>query len=265
MDGLYFDSMKLHLDKPLAFFDLETTGTNIFNDRIVEIAIVKINPDGTEETYHSRVNPEMEIPYESSAIHGIFEKDINDKPRFAAIANDIIEFLKNTDLSGYNALRFDIPVLLEEFLRCGIDFNMDNRRFVDVQVIFHRMEERTLKAAYRFYCNKELTNAHSALADTQATAEILASQIERYPQLINSVDFLHEFTNIRKNADWEGKFTMDSQGNPVFGFGKHKGKTVKQTFIDEPGYYKWMMEKDFLLSTKNMVTKIHKELNKRVI
>lgn len=257
--------MKLHLDKPLAFFDLETTGTNIFKDRIVEIAIHKINPDGTEETFHSRVNPEMEIPYESSAVHGIFKKDIEDKPFFASIANDVIEFLKNADLSGYNALRFDIPVLLEEFHRCGIEFNMENRRFVDVQVIFHKMEERTLKAAYRFYCNKELTDAHSALADAQATAEVLQSQLEKYPQLINSVDFLHEFTNIRKNADWEGKFTLDNQGNPVFGFGKHKGKTVQQAFIDEPAYYRWMMEKDFLLSTKHMVTKIHKELNRRVI
>lgn len=257
--------MKLHLDKPLAFFDLETTGTNIFKDRIVEIAILKLNPDGTEEIFHSRVNPEMNIPYESSAIHGIFENDIVEAPTFAAIANDVVEFLRNTDLSGYNALRFDIPVLLEEFLRVGIDFNMDARRFVDVQVIFHRMEERTLKAAYRFYCGKELTDAHSALADTRATAEVLRAQIDKYPELINSVDFLHEFTNIRKNADWEGKFTQDSQGNPVFGFGKHKGKTVQQAFIDEPAYYRWMMEKDFLLSTKNMVTKIHKQLNKRIV
>lgn len=257
--------MKLHLDKPLAFFDLETTGTNIFKDRIVEIAILKMNPDGTKETFHSYVNPEMEIPYESSAIHGIFEKDIADKPKFGELAADITAFLKGCDLSGYNALRFDIPVLLEEFLRCGIDFDMDKRRFVDVQVIFHRMEERTLKAAYMFYCNKDLSNAHSALADTEATAEVLEAQIDRYPQLINSIDFLHEFTNIRKNADWEGKFTLDKQGNPVFSFGKHKGKTVQQAFIDEPGYYKWMMEKDFLLSTKNMITKIHKELNKPVL
>lgn len=253
--------MKLHLDKPLAFFDLETTGTNIFRDRIVEIAILKMNPDGTEETFHSRVNPEVEIPYEASAVHGIFAKDLEDKPRFAELASQIIEFLKDADLSGYNALRFDIPVLLEEFLRCGIDFDMNKRRFVDVQVIFHRMEERTLKAAYRFFCGKELTDAHSALADTKATAEVLEAQIERYPQLINSIDFLHEFTNIRKNADWEGKFTLDSQGNPVFTFGKHKGKTVQQAFIEEPGYYRWMMERDFLLSTKAMITKIHKKLN----
>lgn len=224
-----------------------------------------MNPDGTKETFHSYVNPEMEIPYESSAIHGIFEKDIADKPKFGELAADITAFLKGCDLSGYNALRFDIPVLLEEFLRCGIDFDMDKRRFVDVQVIFHRMEERTLKAAYMFYCNKDLSNAHSALADTEATAEVLEAQIDRYPQLINSIDFLHEFTNIRKNADWEGKFTLDKQGNPVFSFGKHKGKTVQQAFIDEPGYYKWMMEKDFLLSTKNMITKIHKELNKPVL
>lgn len=224
-----------------------------------------MNPDGTKETFHSYVNPEMEIPYESSAIHGIFEKDIADKPKFGELAADITAFLKGCDLSGYNALRFDIPVLLEEFLRCGIDFDMDKRRFVDVQVIFHRMEERTLKAAYMFYCNKDLSNAHSALADTEATAEVLQAQIDRYPQLINSIDFLHEFTNIRKNADWEGKFTLDKQGNPVFSFGKHKGKTVQQAFIDEPGYYKWMMEKDFLLSTKNMITKIHKELNKPVL
>lgn len=257
--------MKLHLDKSLAFFDLETTGTNIFKDRIVEIAILKLNPDGTEETFHSRVNPEMKIPYESSAIHGIFEKDLVEAPTFSAIAGHVVEFLKNADLAGYNALRFDIPVLLEEFLRSGIDFNLDARRFVDVQVIFHRMEERTLKAAYRFYCGKELTDAHSALADTRATAEVLVAQMDKYPELINSVDFLHEFTNIRKNADWEGKFSIDAQGNPVFGFGKHKGKTVQQAFIEEPAYYKWMMEKDFLLSTKNMVTKIHKQLNKRIV
>lgn len=257
--------MKLHLEKPLAFFDLETTGTNIFKDRIVEIAIQKLNPDGSEETYYSRVNPEVEIPYEASAVHGIFNKDLDNEPRFSAIAPAIIEFLQNCDLAGYNALRFDIPVLLEEFYRCGIEFDMDKRRFVDVQVIFHKMEERTLKAAYRFYCNKELTGAHGALADTKATSEVLQSQLDHYPELMNSVDFLHEFTNIRKNADWEGKFSLDKQGNAVFTFGKHKGKTIQQAFIDEPAYYKWMMEKDFLLSTKHMITKIHKELNKRVL
>lgn len=257
--------MKLHLTQPLAFFDLETTGTNIFRDRIVEIAIQKLNPDGSEETFHSYVNPEMEIPYEASAVHGIFEKDIAEKPRFADIAPELIAFLEGCDLAGYNALRFDIPVLVEEFMRCGIAFDMEKRRFVDVQVIFHRMEERTLKAAYRFYCNKELSDAHSALADTRATSEVLEAQLERYPELMNNVDFLHEFTNIRKFADWEQKFLLDKQGNPVFTFGKHKGKTVQQAFIEEPAYYHWMMEKDFLLSTKHMITQVYRKLNKPLI
>lgn len=248
--------MELQLSRPLAFFDLETTGVNVAIDRIVEIAVVKVFPDKSKEHFHQIVNPQMPIPSDASKIHGIWNEDVADKPTFDDIAPALHEFLLDCDLSGFNAIKFDIPILCEEFLRAGINFDIKDRKFVDVQVIFHKMEERTLKAAYKFYCDKDLVDAHTALADTNATFEILNAQLKRYGQLMNNVDFLSEFSNQRKNPDLEGKFAYDLEKNVIFNFGKYKGRKAKEVFIEDPYYYHWMMEKDFLLSTKNLITQI---------
>lgn len=261
--------MKLNLKRPLAFFDLETTGVNVGTDRIVEIAILKAMPDGTEQIKSMRINPEMPIPLHSSLIHGIYDEDIADAPAFKTVAAELAEFIGDGDLAGYNSNRFDIPVLLEEFLRAGIDFEMSDRKFVDVQNIFHQMEQRTLRAAYKFYCGKDIINAHSAEADITATYEVLLAQIERYANVdfedkqgkvsqpvINDVEALHVFTNMNKPVDFAGRMVYNENEVEVFNFGKHKGKPVEQVFDTEPSYYAWMKQGDFPLYTKKKLDEI---------
>jgi DNA polymerase-3 subunit epsilon len=266
--------MKLNLKRPLAFFDIEATGINIGVDRIVEISIIKLNPDGSEEVKTWRVNPEMPIPIETSLIHGIYDEDIKDEPGFKVIAPLIAEFLDNSDLAGYNSNKFDIPMLMEEFLRVGVAFDLDNRHFVDVQNIFHQMEQRTLKAAYQFYCKKDIINAHSAEADTRATMEVLLAQIERYENqewedkkgnksipVVNHVEGLHQFTNLNRPVDFAGRMAFNDNGEEVFNFGKHKGKKVEDVLNIEPSYYSWMMNGDFPLYTKRKLETIYKRWN----
>lgn len=261
--------MKLNLKKPLAVFDLETTGLNITIDRIIEISILKINPNGSRESKLYRVNPGIPIPDASSQIHGIYDKDIQNAPAFKDIAKDLLRFLTGCDLAGYNALRFDIPVLMEEFLRADIDFDIKNRHIVDVQNIFMKMEPRTLKGAYRFFCQKDLIDAHSAEADTLATFEILEAQIEKYEgveyeeksgnistPVVNDIKALHEFSKHHEFADLAGQIIFDNEGNEVFHFGKYKGRTVEDVFTTDPSYYDWMMKGEFPLYTKKLITSI---------
>ncbi|MDP4798233.1 MAG: 3'-5' exonuclease [Crocinitomicaceae bacterium] len=244
--------MNLSLQRPLAIFDLETTGTNITSDRIVEIAIIKVQPNGTEENYCKRVNPEMPIPALVSEIHGIYDLDIQDSPTFKELANEIVDFIGDADLAGYNSNKFDIPVLAEELMRAESDFDISKRKFVDVQNIFHKMEQRTLSAAYLFYCNKKIENAHNALYDAKATWDVLKAQIERYPDVQNDVDYLSEFSKAGNYnlLDFAGRLAIDDTGEAIYNFGKHKGKTIKQVAQIEPGYYGWMLDADFPLYTK---------------
>jgi DNA polymerase-3 subunit epsilon len=268
--------MKLNLNRPLAFFDLETTGVNVGADRIVEIAILKAMPDGSELIKTMRINPEMPIPLASSLIHGIYDKDIANEPAFKDVAAELAAFIGDADLAGYNSNRFDIPVLLEEFLRAGVDFDMSDRKFVDVQNIFHQMEQRTLRAAYKFYCDKDIINAHSAEADITATYHVLLAQIERYSDtefedkqgkiskpVKNDVDALHTFTNMNKPVDFAGRMVFNEQDQEIFNFGKHKGKTVEQVFDTEPSYYAWMKQGDFPLYTKKKLEEIWTRWNKK--
>jgi DNA polymerase-3 subunit epsilon len=249
--------MKLNLERPLAVFDLETTGINITKDRIVEIAIIRLDEDGTETSYCKRVNPGIPIPAEITAIIGITNEDVKNEPRFEEIAPEIIEFIGNSDLAGYNSNKFDIPVLAEELMRAGSDFDVSARRFVDVQNIFHKMEQRTLSAAYQFYCQKNLINAHSALYDTKATLEVLKAQLERYDSLTNDVGFLADFSKGGNYnlLDFAGRLALNEQGEALYNFGKHKGKTVKEVMTIEPGYYGWMLDADFPLYTKQCLRK----------
>lgn len=237
-------------------FDLETTGTNIATDRIVEIGIVKIFPDGKEEERRYLVNPTIPIPPEVTAIHGIRDEDVRDQPTFAQLAGELNEYMKHCDFAGFNSVRFDFPLLVEEFLRSQVDFESDNRQFVDVQRIFHTMEPRNLSAAYKFYCDKNLENAHTALADTRATYEILKAQLIRYPQISNQIDKLSEFSGKTNSVDFAGRFIYDKNKTIVFNFGKHKGKTVVEVLRTEPSYYDWMMNSDFSLDTKRRLTQI---------
>lgn len=268
--------MKLNLKRPLAFFDLETTGINVGSDRIVEIAILKAMPDGSEEIKSMRINPEMPIPLHSSLIHGIYDEDIAEAPTFKAVAAELSDFIGDADLAGYNSNRFDIPVLLEEFLRSGIDFDMSDRKFVDVQNIFHQMEQRTLRAAYKFYCGKDIINAHSAEADITATYHVLLAQIERYKDVdfedkqgkvsqpvLNDVEALHVFTNMNKPVDFAGRMVYNENEEETFNFGKHKGKTVEQVFDIEPSYYAWMKQGDFPLYTKKKLDEIWARWSKK--
>jgi DNA polymerase-3 subunit epsilon len=244
--------MNLSLERPFAIFDLETTGINITNDRIVEIAIIKVYPDGKEEKYCKRVNPQMPIPKEISAIHGIYDEDIANEPTFEQLAAEIEAFIGDADLAGYNSNKFDIPVLAEELMRAGSDFDISKRRFVDVQNIFHKMEQRTLAAAYQFYCRKTIENAHNALYDAEATWEVLKAQIERYQDLSNDVSFLADFSkgNTMNLLDFAGRLATNEKGEAVYNFGKHRGKTIKEVSVVEPGYYGWMLDADFPLYTK---------------
>lgn len=247
--------MALQLARPIVFIDLETTGINIATDRIIEIAIIKILPDRTKLVKHKLVNPQMPIPKASSDIHGITDDKVKDAPTFKEVANELKQFIDNADLSGYNSNRFDIPLLMEEFLRAGILLEMTNRRMVDVQTIFHMMEKRTLEAAYKFYCEKELTGAHSAEADASATWEILEAQLTRYEHLGNTIDTVLQFTGEEKYVDFARRFVMDNDVE-VFNFGKHKGRCVAEVLKAEPQYYDWMMKGDFPLHTKQKLTEI---------
>jgi DNA polymerase III subunit epsilon len=248
--------MELNLKNPIIFFDLETTGINFVTDRIVEIAILKILPNGKEELKSYRVNPEMPIPPKTSEIHGIYDEDVKDAPTFKQIARQLANFMEGCDIGGFNSNKFDIPLLAEEFLRAGTDFEMRKRRFVDVQTIFHKMEKRTLGAAYQFYCQKELEGAHGAEADTLATYEILKAQIDRYSELKNDIPFLAEFSSFNKNADFAGRIIFDENDVEIFNFGKYKGVKVTDVFEKDPGYYSWMMNGDFPLYTKKILTEI---------
>lgn len=236
--------------------DLETTGINVSTDRIVELSVLKISPNGKEEWMSTRVNPEMAIPPKSTAIHGIKDEDVAKSPTFKEVARNLVVFLEGCDLAGYNAIKFDIPVLAEEFLRVNIDFSFVKRKYVDVQVIFHKKEQRTLTAAYLFYCKKELEDAHSSKADTAATFEILKSQLDRYKDLENDVEKLAIFSSFNNNVDFAGRIILDENGVEVFNFGKHKGKPVEVVFSQEPAYYSWMMNGEFPLYTKKILTEI---------
>lgn len=266
--------MKLNLKRPLAFFDLETTGVNVASDRIVEISILKAMPDGTEDVKTLRINPGIPIPLESSLIHGIYDEDIRNERTFKQAGEELARFLDDCDLAGYNSNRFDIPVLMEEFLRAGIDFDIENRHFVDVQNIFHQMEQRTLKAAYQFYCGKDIENAHSAEADIKATYEVLKAQIKRYENqnwedkkgivsqpVQNNIEALHAFTNLNKPVDFAARMVYNEDGVEVINFGKHKGRPVEDVFQSEPSYYNWMLNGDFPLYTKRCLEKIWNRFN----
>lgn len=248
--------MKLNLKRPIIFFDLETTGVDTAKDRIVEISMVKVKPDGEEEVRTRRINPGIPIPPEATAIHGITDADVANAPKFAQIARSLEEFIRGCDFGGFNSNRFDLPVLVEEFMRVGIDVDFKRRRFVDVQNIFHKKEQRTLVAAYKFYCGKELDGAHSAEADTLATYEVLKAQLERYDDLANDIDALAEFSTRGDAADYAGRILYDEKGVEVFGFGKYKGRSVAEVFRAEPSYYAWMMNGDFPLYTKKIITEI---------
>ena len=248
--------MNLNLKRPLAFIDLETTGINVSSDRIVELSVLKISPNGKEEWMSTRVNPEMAIPAKTTAIHGIRDEDVVNSPTFREVAKNLAVFLEGCDLAGYNAIKFDIPVLAEEFLRVNIDFNFRKRKYIDVQVIFHKKEQRTLAAAYLFYCRKELHDAHSSKADTAATFEVLKSQLDRYKDLENDVEKLAVFSSFNSNVDFAGRIILDENGIEIFNFGKHKGKSVELVFNEEPAYYSWMMNGDFPLYTKKVLTEI---------
>ncbi len=248
--------MELKLVKPIVFFDLETTGINIAKDRIVEISILKVFPNGNKESKTWLVNPEMEIPAEVVAIHGISNEKVVTEPTFNELAEEVSNMITGCDLAGFNSNRFDIPLLAEEMLRAGIDFDMKNRVAVDVQVIFHKKEQRTLSAGYKFYCDKDLENAHSAEADTNATYEILKSQLDRYDDIENNIKFLSEFSTHKKRADFAGFLMYDEDEDEIFTFGKYKGKKVKDILEKDKGYYSWIQNADFPLYTKKVLTAI---------
>jgi DNA polymerase-3 subunit epsilon len=253
--------MPLTLTRPICFIDLETTGINVSTDRIVEIAIVKINLDGTKQVKRRLVNPEMPIPKASSDVHGITDDMVKDAPSFKVLANEIKQFMEGSDIGGYNSNRFDVPMLNEEFLRAGISVDIEGRKLLDVQKVFHMMEQRTLSAAYQFYCHKTLQDAHTAEADATATWEILEAQIERYPQIGNTVESIVKFTGEDEIIDFARRLVYEN-GVAVFNFGKHKGKPVTQVLKEEPQYYDWMMKGDFALHTKQKLTEI---LNKSIL
>lgn len=248
--------MRLNLKNPLVFFDLETTGIDITKDRIVEISYVKVFPNGKEESKTMRINPERPIPPESTAIHGITDDDVKDCPTFKAVAKTLAAQIEGCDLAGYNSTRFDIPLLAEEFLRADVNIDLNRRKFVDVQTIFHKMEQRTLSAAYKFYCNKTLENAHTAAADTMATYEVLQAQLDRYPELQNDIAFLSDFSSYNNNVDFAGRMIYNDKKEEVFNFGKFKGRLVEDVLKNESGYYAWMMNSDFPLNTKQKLTEI---------
>ena len=249
--------MKLNLKRPIIFFDLETTGVSTSRDRIVEISMVKVMPNGEEIVKTRRINPEMPIPAEATAIHHISDEDVKDCPTFKQIAKSLYQFMEGCDFGGFNSNRFDLPLLVEEFLRVGVNVDFRNRKFVDVQNIFHKMEERTLVAAYRFYCNKELEEAHSAEADTLATYEVLKAQLDRYENLENDIEALSKFSSRGETADYAGRIGYNERGDEVFTFGKHKDRVVADIFTIDPSYYAWLMNGDFPAYTKKIFTEIY--------
>ncbi len=246
----------LQLKKPIAFFDLETTGVQVAKDRIVEISIIKLHPDGSEEVMTELVNPTIPIPPETTAIHGISDDKVKDKPTFKELAAKVKSFIGDADLSGFNCLKFDVPLLMEEFIRNDVDFNMKGRKVVDVQNIFHKMEKRTLVAAYKFYCDKDLTDAHSAEADTRATMEVLLAQVDKYDDLEDDVPALHDFSKRGNAIDFAGQIIENEKGEAVFNFGKNRGKSVVEVLKNQPGYYSWMMDAQFPSYTKKVLTEI---------
>ncbi|MFD0864159.1 exonuclease domain-containing protein [Sungkyunkwania multivorans] len=248
--------MELKLTRPICFFDLETTGIDVAKDRIVEISILKIYPNGNKESKTWLVNPEMPIPPQSSAIHGITDEKVASEPTFKQLAKEIYTMIKDSDLAGYNSDRFDIPLLAEEMLRADVDFDMKNRVSIDVQTIFHKMEQRTLTAAYKFYCGKDLEGAHGAAADTNATYEVLKAQLDKYEDLENDMKALSVFTTRKKAADFAGFIAFNKEGVECFSFGKHKGKPVEEVLQEEPGYFGWILNSDFPLYTKKVLTAI---------
>jgi len=248
--------MQLNLKNPIVFFDLETTGINIAADRIVELSYLKIEPNGKETTKTMLINPTIPIPPATTEIHGITDEDVKDAPTFLSVAKNLAREIEGCDLAGYNSNKFDIPLLAEEFLRADVDIDMMKRKFIDVQVIFHKMEQRTLGAAYKFYCNRDLENAHSAEADTKATYEILKAQLDRYPALQNDMAFLSEFSAHNRNVDFAGRIIYNDKKEEVFNFGKYKGQTVEEVLAKDPGYYGWLMNGDFPLHTKKVFTTI---------
>ncbi|ACU91574.1 MULTISPECIES: 3'-5' exonuclease [Capnocytophaga] len=248
--------MELKLSKPICFFDLETTGIDITKDRIVEISILKVYPNGNKESKTWLVNPTIPIPKAASDVHGITDERVAGEPTFKELAKQIHNMIKDSDLAGYNSDRFDIPLLAEEMLRAEVDFDLGNRVSVDVQTIFHKMEQRTLSAAYKFYCGKDLIDAHTASADTNATYEILKAQLDRYDNLENNIKKLSEFTYRKQIADFAGFIGYNDKGEEIFTFGKHKGKRVEDIFDEEPGYFGWLLGADFPLYTKKILTAI---------
>ena len=249
--------MKLKLERPLLFFDLETTGLTIGKDRIVELCYIRVEPNGCEKAETIRFNPGMPIPKESSAIHGITDEDVRDCPLFKDRAAELAKVFEGCDLAGYNSNRFDVPFLAEEFAKAGIDIAVEDRKMIDVQNIFYKMEQRTLVAAYRFYCGKELENAHSALADTRATYEVLLSQLERYSDTLqNDVPFLAEFTQMTRNVDLAGRFVYDDNNVEIVNFGKHKGKPLRDVLRTDPNFKHWMLQGDFTQNTKQTLERI---------
>ncbi len=249
--------MNLQLKRPLIFFDIESTGLSPEKDRIIEISLIKVYPDGREEVRTRRLNPECPIPPESTEIHGIKDEDVQDCPTFRQVAKSLATMIQGCDIAGYNSNRFDVPMLGEEFLRAGVEVDFTRCRFIDVQTIYHKLERRTLEAAYRFYCNKELTDAHSAEADTRATLEVLKAQLERYPEeLQNDVDFLSSFSMQQRNLDLAGRFIYNDKDEVVVNFGKHKGVPVAEVLRKEPGYYDWVMKADFSEDTKRHLMRL---------
>lgn len=248
--------MELNLKKPLIFFDLETTGVNITKDRIVELSYIKIYPNGMEEERTIRVNPEMPIPPESTKIHHITDEDVKDKPTFKTIAKELERVFEGCDIAGFNSNKFDVPLLAEEFGRADVSFDVSKRKMIDIQTIFHKMEQRTLSAAYKFYCNKDLEDAHSAAADTRATYEVLKAQLDKYPSLENDVDFLSNYSSQTRNVDIAGRIVYNDQNVEVFNFGKYKGQPVEAVLRKDPGYFGWMLHGDFAQNTKKVLTNI---------
>lgn len=249
--------MKLNLKRPIVFFDLETTGTNITNDRIVEISVVKVLPDGSEIVKTRRINPGCPIPAEATAVHHITDEEVKNEPEFRKVARSLADFFAGCDIAGFNSNRFDIPLLDQEFQRAGVDFDFSKARFVDVQTIFHKKEQRTLVAAYKFYCGKDLGDeAHSAAGDTMATYEVLKAQLDRYEDLPNDIEALSEFSSQNRNVDFMGRLIYDEQHREVINFGKYKGRLAEEVLKNDPGYYSWIMQGDFTKNTKDAFTRI---------
>ena len=255
--------MELQLKNPLIFFDLETTGTNVATDRIVELSYIKLFPGSKEpQKKPLRINPEMPIPAQATAVHHITDDDVKNEPTFKQIAKELANVFEGCDIAGFNSNRFDVPLLAEEFLRAEVKVDFSRRKFIDVQTIFHKMEQRTLSAAYKFYCHKDLEGAHSALADTEATYEVLKAQLDKYPSLKNDVEYLSAFSTQSKNVDLAGRFVYNNAGVEVFNFGKYKGRPVEEVLSTDPGYYGWMMNGDFALNTKQVLTQIKLRMHK---